>query len=140
MAPELFHREKAIPRPWPKAFSRGTGVVVDTSRSRKNTISGKQKYLTRKTVKRCRTNQQATRYWLIHQADKNSLTRNPDKNSPLIHQADRISPDGKTDKRSPLIPQTGIILFSLAGKTERRSQLNHQADRFFWTKETDKIS
>ena len=42
VAPELFHGEKAIPGPWPKPFSRGTDVVVDKPRSRKNTISGKQ--------------------------------------------------------------------------------------------------
>ena len=42
VAPELFHGEKAIPGSWPKAFPRGTEVVVDKPRSRKNTISGKQ--------------------------------------------------------------------------------------------------
>ena len=35
---KLFRGEKAIPGPLPKAISRGTDVVVDTSRSSKNTI------------------------------------------------------------------------------------------------------
>ena len=43
VALELFHGDKAIPGPGKKAFSRGTDVVVDASRSSKNTILGKQK-------------------------------------------------------------------------------------------------
>ena len=44
VAPELFHGEKSIPGPWPKAFSRGTDVVVDTSRRKEILVhSGRQK-------------------------------------------------------------------------------------------------
>ena len=106
VAPELFHGEKAIPGPGPKAISRGTDAVVDTSRRSKNTIcrgrnrqdifvdSGRQKAYHEK--KRQATQDEPTR--------KHNFPRVKNREEVVVYPLGRQNfPHGKTDKRSWLI-------------------------------------